>query len=409
VRRVTVVTAGHLATCPRMVKAADALQEAGYSVRVISTQSTPWAIGVDRELHARRSWRWEAIDYTRSGAPSRWFMTGVRSKIARRLARRGGRQPSFAVTVHALSRVHSELLTAILRERQDMIYGGTVGAIGAVAEASCITGVPCGIDFEDFHCGEHPAVGDGERHNTLATHVMLRAIGHASFVTAGSAAIARACEERFGIRPLTIDNVFRLPSPPSLAPRIGALRLYWFGQTIGPYRGLEDVIRGVGQAAVPAELHLRGLSAPSYSAGLQRLVSAKAPQLKLVLHPPDDADAMVTSCRSFDVGVACESTEIPNRSLSLSNKALTYPLAGLALVVTDTPGQRPLAADLGEHAIVYRSGDIDRLADGLSRWATNRRALRHAQLAAWEAARRRWHWEHPLERDALLAAVRTAS
>ena len=39
--RITVVTSGHLSTCPRMLKSADALAEAGYNVHVVATSTEP--------------------------------------------------------------------------------------------------------------------------------------------------------------------------------------------------------------------------------------------------------------------------------------------------------------------------------------------------------------------------------
>ena len=53
--RICVVTAGHLSTCPRMLKAADALAEAGYRVRVVSTQQTDWAAEADLDVRRRRA------------------------------------------------------------------------------------------------------------------------------------------------------------------------------------------------------------------------------------------------------------------------------------------------------------------------------------------------------------------
>ena len=79
-------------------------------------------------------------------------------------------------------------------------------------------------------------------------------------------------------------------------------------------------------------------------------------------------------------------------------------LAGLAVVFTDTPGQRRLAIDLGEGAILYPPGDVAALAAGLTRWASDKDLLGRARAAAWQAARRRWHWEHREERGALLDA-----
>jgi len=117
---------------------------------------------------------------------------------------------------------------------------------------------------------------------------------------------------------------------------------------------------------------------------------------------------MVALCAGYDVGLAVESPHVLNRDLCAPNKPFTYLLAGLALVLTDTAGQRPLAADLGEAAVVYRPGDAEALATGLRRWAEDKTTLAAAKAAAWSAARRRWHWEQPAERGALLAEVEGA-
>jgi hypothetical protein len=404
--RITIVTAGHLATCPRMLKAADTLHDAGYQVKVISTSQTPWAASADRRLHARRGWRWQCIPYDRSTAPWRWFVTGVRSRLSRALARMPIASRPMWVMGPAFSRVHAELVRAIVSERQDFVYGGTSGAIAAVTEASRRTGTPCGIDFEDFHCGEHTGDAAGSTRDGLAAIVMADAVRQASFVTVGSAAIARACEERFGVAPITINNVFPLPASPGLERGVGPLRLYWFSQTIGPGRGLEDIVAAVGRCGIEAELHLRGRIIHEYGDDLATLSRTTAPRLRLVQHQPRDPDEMVNACRGFDIGLAVEPGHTLNNALSLSNKALTYPLAGLAMAMTRTPGQRVLIDHLGEDAVSYAPGRFEDLAAGLERWHEDRSALRRAQEASWSAACTRWRWDHPLERDALLEAVR---
>ena len=64
--RICVLTAGHLATCPRMVKAAGALAEAGHTVRIVSTQFLDWAAESDRPMAEGRAWC--AFDYRRRTA-----------------------------------------------------------------------------------------------------------------------------------------------------------------------------------------------------------------------------------------------------------------------------------------------------------------------------------------------------
>jgi glycosyltransferase involved in cell wall biosynthesis len=117
---------------------------------------------------------------------------------------------------------------------------------------------------------------------------------------------------------------------------------------------------------------------------------------------------MIELARNYEVGLAVEQPEPLNRQLCLTNKAFTYMLAGLAIVFTDTLGQRELALDLAEGALLYRSGDTEALAAGLKRWATDKAALATARRAAWERARQRWHWEHEQERGALLKTVGAA-
>jgi glycosyltransferase involved in cell wall biosynthesis len=138
---------------------------------------------------------------------------------------------------------------------------------------------------------------------------------------------------------------------------------------------------------------------------LRELAQAVAPRLSVHHHLPEPDLSPEELCRGYDVGLALEQAHVVNRDLCLCNKLFTYLLAGLALAATDTRGQRVLAEDLGEGAILYRPGDVQALAAGLRRWAEDAEALLRAKRACWEAACRRWHWEHPLERGALLGAV----
>jgi glycosyltransferase involved in cell wall biosynthesis len=207
-----------------------------------------------------------------------------------------------------------------------------------------------------------------------------------------------------------IDNAFALPSHAPDLCRVdpARLRVYWFSQTIGPGRGLEDAILALGRAGVGAELALRGRPQAGYVALLEQLASRHAPLVAVVHLPPAPPDAMIECARGYDVGLALEQMAPRNRQLCLTNKAFTYILAGMAVAITDTPGQHALAADLGLAAALVPPGDIDALAAAFKHWAANPAALACAKSTAWAAATRRWHWEHELERGRLLALVREA-
>ncbi len=408
--RICVVTAGHLSTCPRMLKAADALAEAGHRVRVVSTRHVDWAAAGDRDARWRRerAWEWTVVDYTRQGARAAHLRSGARLRSAEALVRAlGASRVPLPVVARAYSRMHPELVRAVLAKPADLIYGGTTGALAAIAEAGRRAGTPYALDLEDFHSAEQDDSPSAQLAHSLAERIERAILPDASFLTAAGAPIAAAYAAKYGVHPVAVNNTFPLPAtPPDLSPSSGAeLRLYWFSQTIGPRRGLEDAVRAMGKAAIPGELHLLGQPIPEYQARLRALGSEVAPALRLIHHEPAPPDMMVEACRGYDVGLSLEQGHVLSRALCLTNKAFTYILAGLAVALTDTAGQRALAADLGAAALCYRPGDVATLAGGLERWAEDKPLLARAKAAAWQAAQRRWHWEHPEDRGALLEAV----
>lgn len=408
-RRLALVTAGHLSTCPRMLKAADALSEEGYEVTVVSTSSTAWAAEADRDVRARRHGRFRSVvvDYSRSRAPLLYGRSGLRRRLARALAARA-KDVSFRLATRAFARVHDELVKAALATSADFFFGGTTGGIAAASEAARRAGRPYALDLEDYFSGEPPP---GSLDQRLAERLEREILAGAKFLTASSEAIAAAYSAKYGVATEVVHNVFPLPaSPPDLGPRWeGPLRLYWFSQTIGPGRGLEDAVSAAGISGIDAELHLRGAIARGYRETLRRLVNERAPGLVLTVHPSAPPDEMASLASAFDVGLSLEQPVSVNRPLCLTNKALIYLLAGLAVAMTDSPGQRPLRDSLEDKALVVSPGDVNALAEGFRRLANDRRHLLECRRASWSAAKTRWHWEHPQERGKLVRLLEKAA
>ena len=411
-KRICVVTAGQLSTCPRMLKAADAFADAGWDVHVVSTSWMAWARTGDAEIIARRSgkWKWSVVKWNRASAPVRNFWSGIRHRLTRRVVSQiGPRRASLRTLGAAQIRINTELTAKAAQVDCDFFYGGG-GALAATALAAKRNAVPFALDLEDFHSGELDDSPDGYRARTIVEEIETRVLPRASFLTAGSGGIAEAYRDKYAAAPLVVNNTFPLPSQPPVFKTNASptLRLYWFSQTIGGGRGLEEVVQALGMADIPVELHLRGRPANGYLKGLQTLVNRVASKTILRVHEPSSPDEMVALAAEFEVGLAVEETKNVNRRICLTNKAFTYVLAGLAVVFTDTPGQRALAHDLGAGALLYPPGDAAALAKGLRNWASDKNILLAARKAAWEAARRRWHWEHSLERGVLLRALDSA-
>jgi hypothetical protein len=401
--RVTVITAGHASTCPRMLKAADALHGAGYHVHLVSANFSPWAATADRSVFASRPWTSVVVDYSRQSAAVTAIATSLRWRLATAFARRGAQQSAWWAVTRSYSRAHDELVAAAAATGADFYYGGTTGGLAVTCEVAERTGKPYALDLEDWHVAESIA-DDAATQHACADRIHRRVLPGARFVTTSTRGIAAAAAERYGIEPVTIHNVFPLPpAAPSFDAHGERLRVCWFGQTIGAGRGLEAIVDIAARAGVAIDLDLRGRVAGDFGAVLT--ARAAASHVRLSLLPPLPPDALVDWCRSYHVGLGVEPQDVRNKELCLSNKICTYLLAGVAVVANDSPGQRVLASDAGEGIAWHRSGDVDAAAQALRRWFACRDALRRSREASWRAAAGRWHWEHGEERGALVAQV----
>jgi hypothetical protein len=402
-----IVAAGHLTTCPRLVKAARAFASDGYRVRVVSAIVMERFRRMDVDLAASEGWLWDPIEATADRTWATWMRTGLRYRIANGVvAAAGATHVPLAVASAAFHRLSGELQRHAARQPADIYYGGAGGTTAAVAAAAASTKSKFGVDLEDFHPGQ----AEGDARQAIVERIEGSVLASAALLTAGSPAIADAYREKYHVLPTAVCNTFPLPAAPAAAlsiDRRAPLRMYWFSQTVGAGRGLEVVVDAMGSSGVPGELHLRGASDETFVTALRERIASRAPRWRLALHPVEPSSQMVDLCRPYDIGLAVEPGSSVNNALALSNKALTYPLAGLAMVITDTPGHRPLIDDLARNAVVYKPGDVEALARGLKAWYEDRAALRAAKQASWRAAASRWHWEGH-DREALLAAARRA-
>jgi hypothetical protein len=391
-----------------MLKAADSLHAAGHKVHVVSTEHVDWAIEAGKHLRSTREWHSEVIHWHRRTGRGLHFRARLRHWVAQHATQiLGVKRAPLLLLARAVCWVGPEVYRAAIRTHADLYYAGTAGALAIAAAAGRRQRVPYALDLEDFHSAEQDDSPQARRAHVIMEEIEQRVLPGAAFLTAGSQPMAEAYVKKYACQaPMVLNNVFPLPrESPEMQRSSGGLKLVWLSQTVGPNRGLEDAIRAAGMAEVKGELHVRGSAVPGYVESLRHLAHKTAPGLALVHHPSDPLTPPEILCRGYDVGLALEQAHVFNRDICLCNKPFTYLLAGLAVAFTDTKGQRPLAEDLGEGAILYKPGDVARLAEGLRRWARDPEALLRAKQAAWRAAQRRWHWEHPLEEGALLKAV----
>ncbi|MBM3794766.1 MAG: hypothetical protein FJW31_12000 [Acidobacteria bacterium] len=410
-KSVCIVIGGHITSCPRMMKMAVALAEAGYGVSIVNPIYVERVYEADLRFLADTRWRGAPVKMVRRFQPWTYYRTGVRLRLARRRLQQADLKAQSLVALgRGYTRAFDDLLRNALAQPADLYLGGTAGGLAVAARAAELRGVPYALDLEDFHSAEQDPSPEADLSHALIAEIERRILPRAQFLTVGSQPMGETYAARYGVQCHPINNVFALPATPpqfTLGPA-GRLQLVWLSQTLGPGRGIEAAIEALGRARIQAMLTVRGNPTPGYVEELVALAMRVAPELRLEHARPDMTKTVVELCRGNDVGLALEQAHILNRNICLCNKPFTYMLAGLAVAFTDTAGQRELARDLGAGALLFKIGDIEAQAAGFRHWAENSTALLAAKQAAWNAAVRRWHWEHPEERGQALALVRRA-
>ncbi len=394
--RFCLVGATHPCYNPRLVREADALAQAGHQVRVVAPLFNPALVEKDRALMAQRCWRLERVDCLPQHGRLRSLWIRGRRRLAQEITLR------FATPVlaeHSYTLALAEMRELAAREPADWFIAHTQAALPVAAVAAARWKARLGFDCEDLL-----AYAPNEPGALLRT-IEAKYLPRCAYVSAASPLMAEQLVRDYRIAPPTVlYNVFPLElADGMLAPcerrANSVLRLHWFGQTIGPGRGLEEAVAALAHLPGEVELHLRGNPSAGYREKLEALAGGE--RQRLFLLPPLAHDELIRAMESFDVGLALERPDNGNYSRTVTNKLFSYLVAGLALAVTDTPGQGQVMSQIPATGFLYPSGDARALAEGLLKWVRDRQALRGAQQASWEAARTRFSWDR--EREKFLA------
>lgn len=408
-RHICIVTSSHVSRNPRVVREADALVDAGYDVRVVACQWMKQAKQADEQLLASRRWECHFVDYSRSEGAALFWWSRFRHYFARRLLALSHVEAALQL---AIDRVVPEIISAALLKPANLFIGHNLGGLVAAVSSASRIGCRVGFDAEDFHSKMWLSQTGPSFMDRLAALIEERFLPHCNYLTAASPLIAEGYSRQYSIKlPETILNVFPLSSRPMEFRRTDTaapLTLYWFSQTIGARRGLEDVIEAMGRSrSATMELHLRGDWQVGYEEELRAFAGTVGlNQQQIIWHTIASPEEMVRLACEYDVSLALEQPVSENRDICLTNKIFAYLLAGNAIVATATRGQKELLREIKGAAFYYEPGDVDALARQLQAWERDRSSLEHSRRCAWRFGSDKFNWD--IEKKKFVSIVKKA-
>lgn len=398
--RIVLITSGQPSLNPRLVKEADVLSLTGYEVIVLYTYWNNWGTTFDETLLKAK--KWKAIRV--GGDPKQKPLTYLLSRIMHKLAIAGARKIDLKYFAEfAISRNSYSLMKAAAIANADLYIAHNLGALPAVVKAAKIHGKPCGFDAEDFHRNE--VSNDPNNFDvSIKTYIEDIYIPQVNYLTVSSPQISEAYQKLYADKkPVTILNVFPISKKTNQTSinKNGRIKLFWFSQTIGQGRGIENVLEALRKLKNDTfELHLLGQCDKEFKQEL-----CKRSNL-IYFHEPVNPNELTQFASQFDIGIAAENASPYNRNICLTNKIFTYMQAGLAIIASNTTAQKILIDQHPTIGKIYENENLPSLTTALQHYSQNRGDLMSAQNASLELAHKKYNWEQ--ESTTFLGAVQNA-
>ncbi|MDN3584423.1 hypothetical protein QWZ17_26345 [Mucilaginibacter flavus] len=241
------------------------------------------------------------------------------------------------------------------------------------------------FDLEDWYSEDLLPAARAKRPLRLLRSAEFSALRYGAFCTTTSHAMAdQLCRRYESALPAVVYNVFPKDSGGLPEEKVfdAPLKLFWFSQTIGPGRGIEEFIRLSGNLSVGHELHLLGNVDAGYR---ERLCLLMPEQHLLFFHPLVKEKELAARIADFDIGLALELPAPPSRNYTITNKFFQYIEAGLPVIATATAGQQEIFEEFTPGfllPLVPLPSDIR----NLDSWLNDQQALRKAQRETQKAS-----------------------
>ncbi len=403
---IAILTGGHLCHNPRVVKEASALARAGYDVHILGGWFESALKARDQAMLAGMPVRFTPVIDLTSSRPGSWtqqlFLRG-RAKAMRTIAGWTGLRSHFQLGLA------TNALYKAARKINARLYIAHMEPALPAALDLVRSGRRVGVDMEDWYSEDLLPEARKERPVAFLRNLEGKLLRKSAYATCPSRAMSEALRTNYGcVPPTVIHNSFSWADRNSLGPELRDRKdrripsIHWYSQTIGHGRGLEDLFAALPHLEHEVEVHLRGQPVAGFDAWL----SARVPEAwrqRVFVHGLVPNEHLLSRIAEHDIGFAGEMKFCKSRELTITNKILHYLLAGLAVVASDTAGQREVAEQAPGALLLYASGDASALAMKLNTLLELPERLKHAKAASLRAAEQTFCWER--QENVLLETV----
>jgi glycosyltransferase involved in cell wall biosynthesis len=398
--RIVLLSGNSLCNNPRVLKSATALAQAGYETTVLGAWLDPALKAEDQRILEHVPFRYVPIfDSTLVRLPDAavFALSRARSKAANVLHGFTGWESRYQLgplTERLLAHAHALTADLFIAHSEPALYA---------ARRLMKMGRRVGVDMEDWFSEDLLPAARNRRPLRLLRRLERALLATGAYASCPSWAMSQTLAAAYGSPPpAVIYNAFPLHERATIDGRrkdrrnLGRLSICWYSQTLGPGRGLEDLMAALPLLEHEVEVHLRGRAAPRMEQILRAFLPARLQQC-VYFHPRAPNDELLSRIAEHDIGFAGEIKNCRSRDVTATNKMLHYLLGGLAVVASNTAGQCEVAKQAKNAVAIYESGNPSSLAKAIDLFARSPERLAHAKIAALHAAEETFCWERQAE------------
>jgi glycosyltransferase involved in cell wall biosynthesis len=383
--KVVIVSGIQIINNPRVVKEATALAEAGYGVEVIGAIYNEESY--EQIKYILQSVRWNhipVIDLTDGHILTSLYY--LYAKIRRKISLL---QKQW-LNIESPNQLgyFTKHLYRIAKGRKADLYIVHLEQALWVGRKLLENGCNVAMDVEDWYSEDGLPADRALRPLGLMKECEQYLLRNAAYCTTTSSSLSKALSEAYESSPPTvIYNSFPLEERLLVDEKIldrqetSLPSIIWFSQTVGPGRGLEQLLAALQKVEYPFEIHIRGTPRKGYKETLLRELPKEVTR-HTYFHPQVPQDELLSRLSEHDIGFCGELSECRSRDLTITNKALEYLRAGLAMIASDTAGHKEVASLVPTGVYIYQQNNFSSLQSVLNKLLGDDNALKRAKEAS---------------------------
>ncbi len=344
-KHICFISAGHLSSNPRLIKEATLASKKGYKVSIIAIQTLEKLVPFENEILAQNP-NWKTYIYPFYKKKLLYIIGTLFHHLAKRIPNLASHFEYGKMSIN--TPFWLSFYSLLKNVKADIYSNHNIYLTPLVYQIAKKNKAKFGMDIEDAY-----AFIKAKNIDEIEKSIMKiekKYFPKADYITAASPLYVDFYNKLYQNLPKIIPvlNVFeeiKKQEKKDYKDRknINNLSLYWFSQTIGKERGIEQVIQALNMLnRDDIELHLRGevnQETKKYFLDLAKMQNIKQ---NIFFHELVSNQELALRTTEHDIGLALETGFSINNELAISNKIFQYINSSLSIIASKTQGQSSL-------------------------------------------------------------------